>query len=360
MSILFLEGMPRSGKSFTCVSRYIAEALRNGRPVDAFVDGLDHEKIAPLVGLSVERCKELLVYVPEDQVMRMPYIVRDNALVVIDEAQDFFPSQRKPLDQDWTKLVTQHGHRGLDIILMGQVFNDVHKLWRGRVKTKTVFTKLDAVGFENKFNAKTFTAPSAEKFVLVSDEVQSYDTAWFGTYKSHTGDNIQTGNFKEKRASILGSSFARFTVPLAIVAALAGGWVLYRFFSGDAFKKESAQAKADPAARRPGAAPAKPAPPPAAKPVKPSTFVGTLNASYRPRLAGWTGPHDGRAVDGVIEWYDGEAVRERLTFAQIRLLGSSVRAQAGIAVVEEVRVTHWPLPERAAVPTAVSIPGVTP
>lgn len=352
MAISFYEGLPRSGKSYTCVSLDIANALRAGRPVEAYVEGLNHDKIAPLVGLEVERCKELLKYLPRDQVMRIPYVTRDNALIVIDELQNFFPTQRRPLPDDWRQFVAEHGHRGLDIVCMGQSFDEVHKSWRTRTKTKVIYNKLDAIGMETKFNAQTYTATAPEKFVLVSDEVNSYDSKWFGTYKSHTGANIQTGNYKDKRATILNANIVRYGLPLAVVASLGGAWFLYRFFSGDAFKDEKkVEARAErPAPRtaprqaeRPGAAAnSKPAP---------TTFVGVLNANYRPRLAGWTGPREGRATDGIVEWWDGPVLRERLTFDQIRAMGTSVRAERGIARIGETFITHWPLPTTNAPPS---------
>jgi len=345
MAISYYEGLPRSGKSYSCVSIDIANALRAGRPVEAYVDGLNHEKIAPLVGLSVERCQELLKYLPEDQVMRIPFVTRDNALIVIDELQNFFPQQRKPLDADWTKFVAEHGHRGLDIVGMGQDFSGIHKFWRARTKTKVLYNKLDAVGLENKFNAKAFTATGPEKFVQVSDEISSYDPKWFGTYKSHTGANIQTANYKDKRASILNANIVRYGLPLSIVAALAGTWVVYRFFTGSAFKKDAPTVAATPAPRARTTtttqAPRTNDKPPASAGAL--SFVAGLNAKYRPRLAGWTGPLDGDASDGVIEWWEGEAVRERLTFDQIRALGTNVRVRRGIARVGEQFVTHWPV-----------------
>lgn len=357
MAITFYEGLPRSGKSYTCVSRDIANALRNGRPVEAYVEGLNHEKIAPLVGLEVDRCKELLVYLPRDQVLRIPYVTRDNALIVIDELQNFFPNQRKPLGEDWRQFVAEHGHRGLDIVCMGQSFSECHKAWRTRTKTKVIYNKLDAIGMENKFNAQAYTATAPEKFVLVSDEVDAYDSQWFGTYKSHTGANIQTTNYKDKRASILNANLVRYGVPLSIAALVFGGWTLYRFFSGDAVKGTKVEAKADPA--RPGRQPAAAQPSkvaPAAPP--PTNFIDALNAQYRPRFAAWTGPHGGRAVDGVIEWWDGNGVRERLTFAQIKQLGGFVRASNGIAVVQSVKVTSWPVSTGPGPAPMVAIPGI--
>lgn len=354
MAISFYEGLPRSGKSYTCVSLDIANALRAGRPVEAYVEGLNHEKIAPLVGLEVERCKKLLQYLPRDQVLRIPYVTRDNALIVIDELQNFFPTQRKPLPDDWRQFVAEHGHRGLDIVCMGQSFDEIHKAWRTRTKTKVIYNKLDAIGMENKFNAQAYTATAPEKFVLVSDEVNTYNAEWFGTYKSHTGANIQTANYKDKRASIANANIVRYGIPLTVIAAVIGVFALYRFATGGAFKDDKkVEAKAD-TGRRPGPASPAPRPAPAVK-APPPTFVGALNATYRPRLAGWTGAREGRATDGVVEWWDGQVLRERLTFDQIRALGTSVRAERGVARIGETFITHWPIPTN----TPPSIGGVT-
>jgi len=65
--IFFHEGMPRSGKSYESMEKHIIPALAKGRSVDAYLYGLDHEKIAPLAGIDVERCKELLVELTTEQ-----------------------------------------------------------------------------------------------------------------------------------------------------------------------------------------------------------------------------------------------------------------------------------------------------
>ena len=49
--IIFHEGLPRSGKSYEAMVKHVLEALKQGRKVFAYVEGLNHEKIAEVIGL---------------------------------------------------------------------------------------------------------------------------------------------------------------------------------------------------------------------------------------------------------------------------------------------------------------------
>lgn len=357
MTFMFNEGLPGSGKSYDCVSRHIAKALREGRPVDAYVEGLDHDKIAAVLELPPERVRELLRYVAEEDVMKLPALARDNGLVVIDELQNFFPTGRQKLSPEWTKFITEHRHRGLDILGMGQVLTDVHKLWRGRCKFKAVFNKLDAVGMEHRYNVQLWTATAPERYTKTSDTIEKYDPRWFGSYASVKNDAIQTSNYKDSRASIWNTQLFRFGLPVAGLGALWGVWQLYQFFSGGAVKPVAKPAAAA-SAPAPAVAPAKPQTPAPVRQVvtkAPLPFVMELNQKYRPRLAGYY--TYGTGQDGVIEWWDDDKLIERLTFAQIRRLGSAVAVDVGVAVVADKYVTHWPLPEEQPKKVAVSVPG---
>jgi zona occludens toxin len=53
--LLFNEGLPRSGKSYSAMVDRIIPALKDGRAVFAHLDGLNHEKIAEASGVSLER-----------------------------------------------------------------------------------------------------------------------------------------------------------------------------------------------------------------------------------------------------------------------------------------------------------------
>jgi zona occludens toxin len=357
VAIIFHEGLPRSGKSYEAMSRHIAKALREGRPVDAYIEGIDHEKIAAAVELPVDRVRELLRAFTREEVPTMHGQVRANALIVIDEAQNFWPTGRQRLDAATTQFITEHGHRGQDILLMGQVLTDVHKLWRGRVEMKMVFTKLNGVGLETRYNVATWKAPTPEKFVKLGDQVGSYDPRWFGTYSSHVDSSIQTGNYKDDRANILKGWKFKFGIPAVLILGVVSIGYLVWFMSGGAAGQA---AKPVAAAAAAWARVARPAARPAAPKAADLPFVVSLNSKFRPRLAGYA--QLGAWSEGHVEWYDGDRLVERLSFTDIRRLGTAVSVVAGgslIAVVGDRYVTHWPAPERAKGGQVPAVPALS-
>jgi zona occludens toxin len=351
MAIIFHEGLPRSGKSYEAMSRHIANALKSGRFVDAYIEGINHERIALALDIPVEVVQGLLHTFTREQVPTIYKHVRNNALVVIDEAQNFWPTGRQRLDPQITQFITEHGHRGLDILIMGQVLSDVHKLWRGRVRTKVVFNKLDAVNLEKRYNAQTWLATAPEKFKLVGNETGIYDERWFGTYASHVDDSIQTANFKDDRANIFKNWKFRYGLPAAgIVGVASAGYLVYLFSGGLNPAPKVATVAPAPVPKFSPVAPAASAPvarPVAAAVAAPVSVVDSWNKSYRPRLGMWHTTRAGESI-GIIEWYEGGEVRERLSFEQIRALGVKVEVANGIARLGALVVTSWPFPLRDA------------
>lgn len=352
--ILFHEGLPGSGKSYEALARVIAKALKDGRPVDAYIEGLDLARIAEAAELPLDQVEQLLIPMQRADVPTWYKVARRNALVVLDEAQNFWPTGRQRLDDAITQAVTEHRHLGQDILLMGQSHKDVHVLWRRRIDKLFVFTKADAIGLDQRYTVATFKATSAEKFERVSFTTQKYDPRWFGTYASVVDGEVQTENYKDDRANILKGRFFRLVIPATAVACIAGAFVLYDFFSPDPVDPK-AGAKA-PAAAASGAAPVVPVSVRVA-PGQARNLIAELHDKYRPRLA-WHYAHAGKE-EGLIEWWDGEELRETLTFRQIRYLGADAFAVHGLARIGDRWVTAWPVPVRKpqAAP-AVQVPGL--
>lgn len=358
--IVFHEGLPRSGKSYEAVVKHLIPALAQGRAVYAYVEGLNHDKIAELAEITPERCRELLHQIEREQVREIYKHVQDNALVILDELQNFWPNGRQKLGEEITQFITEHGHRGLDIIGMGQDLRDVHSMWRRRVSQKTVFNKLDAVGMENKYAYRVYKASEPEKFHKVSNGTGVYEERYFGSYKSHVSDDTNTLNYKDKRAVVWNTPLFKFGIPAAILAAVAGIWFVLRIFSGDAEIVKTDQLKPQAKHAQPAAQPVKqvtsaPAPAPAAtKPgvvpiedrPQPEDYIQSLQKNeWRPRLAAWM--EAGNRKQGVIEWYQDTTRKESLTTSQIETLGYVVVHKQG--VVQLVRgstrivVTSWPI-----------------
>lgn len=343
--ILFNEGLPRSGKSYEAICVHAFKALQSGRPVVAYVEGLDHDKIAQCTGMDVATVRELLTQLTREQVPKFWEHSKPNCLLILDEAQNFWPTGRQRLDPQTTQAITEHGHLGQDIILMGQDLRDVHALWRRRVAQKLVFNKLDAIGAESRYSVTVWKATAPEKFTKLSTTINKYNPEYFGCYASHVDSSIQTENYKDSRANVWNTPFMRYAIPAALVAVVIAGYQVKVFFSGENLKQaDTAQAASAPApavVRTSASAP----PPRADRPARQALDVGLpyvrrLNASYRPRLAVWYVA--AAETQGQIEWTDDDGVvRERLTFGQIRRLGESIDLDGDTAVLAGRRITPW-------------------
>lgn len=362
--IIYHEGLPRSGKSYEAVVRRIIPALQNGRAVDAYIEGLDHEKIAPLAGISVEVCRELLRVLGVDEAPRVAELARDNALIVLDEVQDYWGNRVK-LDEATTRFATQHGHRGIDIVLLGQDLRDVHALFRRRVELKLCFLKLSGVGQENRYSVTTYRHKGGDKFDQVGVSFCKYESKYFGTYKSHTSEDIQTGNYKDPRAELFGNPWVIRGAIAVLAGVIWGGWQVKQFFwpNAEELKKRPAAVAPFAASAPLGAVPLtaavpvpRPAPVPAAAPAPDKRSpqerrFDELTTSYKIRLAGLvTGKN---RVLGVVEWVDGNSrVVERMTLDALRDLGVAVLVGDGyvrLAVGQwEAMATMWPLEDVSA------------
>ena len=205
--LIFHEGLPGAGKSYEAMVHQVLPALEKGRKVFAYIEGLDHGKIAEVLDESEERIKQLLIPLDRDQVPTIYDHVENDALVVIDELQNFFPSGRQKLSDQMTQFVTEHRHRGLDILCMGQDLRDCHNLWKRRISQKVVFVKLDAVGMSKRYRWTVQKATTGEKFHDIRSGVRKYDPKYFGIYASHTDDTENTADFKDDRANIFKTPF---------------------------------------------------------------------------------------------------------------------------------------------------------
>lgn len=338
--ILFHEGLPRSGKSYSALKDHVIPALAKGRRVLAYVEGLNHEAIAKLAGITLERCKELLIPIAREEVYLIYSRDYKDALVVIDEAQNFWPDDRKPLNDEITQFITEHGHHGADILLMGQVLGDVHKLWRGRIARNYYFNKRDALGKPNEYTVsiqRAVRTARGVKFEETSSEKHEYDPQYFGTYASHVSDVENTETLKDDRAVVWNHPIIKKWLPrVGVIAVLAVGYLVYLFAGGGLAKQITKEEKPGEMAARP-LVPATPQAQPAQQPKPPAPpsppekqevpdgddYIKALSVKGKARLQSVI-RHRG-AVEGAVQWVEarGEVV-ETLTFTQITGLGWAV------------------------------------
>ncbi|MDP3334711.1 MAG: zonular occludens toxin domain-containing protein [Methylococcaceae bacterium] len=176
--IIFHEGLPGSGKSYEAAINQIIPALMKGRSVYAYIEGLNRPKFAEITGIPLELVTKLLNPLTKEQVSDVQAHVANDSLVILDELQDFFPAGKTHLSPGITEFVTQHRHRGIDIVCMGQDHRDCHMLWKRRIDTLIKFLKRDAIGFPNSYTWSTFKQTNGT-FTKLRSGSGNYDPKYF-------------------------------------------------------------------------------------------------------------------------------------------------------------------------------------
>lgn len=367
--LIFHEGLPGSGKSYEAVVYRILPALQKGRHVFANIKGLDFEKIADVSGLPLDRVEELLHQIEWDDTKRIYDLVSNDSLVLIDEVQDFWPKSQRSLDAKITEFITQHRQRGIDIVLMGQDKGDVHNLWRNRIDSLFIFSKLDALGMASRYSWVSMKKQGAsKKFTQISSGKRKYEDKYFGTYQSHKPDVDNTETYQDDRTNLLKNPKFKYMIPAVLALAVFAVYFLWGFFH-QAPKSLPASAPAPAAGPRPiptiipngssanvllkaaadASAPAAATPVPTKPVYDPENYPVSMIEKYRPRLAAVL-ESAGQASAGIIEFLDDSFhVKESFTFAQLREMGWSLKTrERGVMMVRDSDqqsyfVTAWPI-----------------
>lgn len=370
MAILFYEGLPGAGKSYEAMVTRIIPALQKGREVVAYIEGLDFGRIAESAELPEERVRELLFPLNREDMQPVEEgdgrskkvkdgawlgVTRDNALHVFDEAQNWWPHTMKPT-KELTQFVTEHRHRGIDVLLMGQAIPDVHALWRRRVDQRLVFLKLTGLGTSKRYSCTVYKGKGNDQYDKVTTKVSKYDEKYFGTYKSVVADDTNVDNLVDKRSTIWASSMFTFWIPLALVAGSIGAYKAYTFFKPPVVEVKPAVVQPVPAKQQQAGANVQQAR--AELPQKDERspqekYFADLSDKARIRLAGLV-VFQG-TTQGLIEWVDGgNHVTERIDLMQLRDMGVSV-----IQVGQSVRLTlgAW---QQIATMWPMDVPGRVP
>lgn len=198
--IIYVEGLPRSGKSYHVSSFYIVNALKEGRRVVTNIDGINHEQYSKITGIPLNFVINNLICVYKDDdpdYMREQIVDQagKDALIVIDETEELWPSNSSKLPDKVNRFITQHGHDGLDIICMGQSLKTAHMQWRNRIQKRFEIHKLS----NKRFRVIAYEKLTQEKYDRRGTEIHKYYKKYFGLYKSHTANTLNTGNFKDKK-----------------------------------------------------------------------------------------------------------------------------------------------------------------
>jgi zona occludens toxin len=333
--IIWHGGLPGAGKSYEAMVTQIFPALKKGREVQVYIAGVNYTRIAECCELPEARVRELLTELTEAQVREVWKHARTNALLVIDEAQNFWDNKHR-VERELKEFITMHRHQGLDLVLMGQDYRDVQVLWRRRIDVRSEFLKATALGLAKRYTVTTFKHKGLDEWEQVSTQMHGYDSKYFGCYKSVDSDGVSTMDHIVKRATVWSKPGVWFGIPFSVVLAAVSIWWLVGFFKGEKFDGKSVSLSASSAAggaassprttvvvpsAAPTVAPVASAPPPSKNPVE--RLLVMLDDKGRLRLAGLM--QSGDRVDGVVEWVGGEArVIHRTSLNELRNLGVAV------------------------------------
>lgn len=375
MALYFHEGLPGAGKSYEACVYHILPALKEGRQVITNIRGINYEKFAQLLDEPEEYVRLLLIYVePAEQDGQAEDIetvknafansTPDNAMIVWDEIQDYFPSGNYKLPINQQKFWTEHRHRGLDIVIMGQDRDDVHKIIRSRIEAITYFLKLKAVGKPSNYKWEHYEKQAKGKFVKIGSGVREYDSLYFGLYMSHRREGVRSKVYQTGRTNVLANTkMLSWGVPIAFVGAFYAIYHLYGFFNPEPVKSKPSTAvsstpkppsqvqysRADPAtAQASSSTPntSKPADPEEPEPID---YLDRLAQQYLVRAAAViTSDVPGRELMAQIELLDDTfRLKEIFSVAEIRALGWTVTNTGYGILLEKQGIKHiaraWPL-----------------
>lgn len=384
------EGLPRSGKSLEAM-QHVVDSLTKGRMVVTNIHGINRQALSELLVLPLPTIDRLLItlHAPEDmdedEVVgwtKEQFLanVHTDSLWIWDEINQFWPPDRQPLPAEWAKFVTEHGHFGIDILIMGQDLTELHQTWRKRLQRYTRYTKLDMMGKEDSFHWASYSNCGRNKFRKTADGTKPYNKKFFGLYKSHRADTQNKDNYKDKRFGI----FQRKHKVYGFFFLLLFCYAIYHIYG---FFKQPTKVPEKEAA--PISVPVKPVPAPEApKPVQapvasvasaatgvlpgavqtlskpePIDYFDKFASQYDLRLAGFI---ERKPVDGDTRpWYDFQVdvldasyrVKERFNRASLSSLGWTIeRTEYGVKLSKEgltYVVRSWPLDNFGKVPAKV-------
>lgn len=335
--IIFHEGLPRHGKTYEAVVKQILPTLIKRRKVFTNIDGINFEKFSELTEIpELVLRNDLLFIVTKENVKTISSHVDDDSLVVIDELQDHFPASKTQLSPAMTEFVTQHGHRGIDIVCMGQDHRDCHMLWKRRIDTLITFEKRDVVGRPSEYTWTTHRLKRG-RFVKLLSGKGTYDSKYFGLYKSHVDGVRQIDNHKDERINVLKSKGFTVYLPLFILGLLYAIYKTYQFFSPDNAQKivnlpaDKARIQSQPDAQAVTTPATKDQQPHELPPIQPPNhsitpnddqYIDDLLGKYRPRLLALLETTDKTRLMAIIEFLDdNNIVHERLDIPQLVSLG---------------------------------------
>lgn len=384
------EGMPRSGKSLEAM-QHIVDSLVKGRTVVTNIHGIDKKAISEYCVIPLPTVERLLItlehpFEDHDEEKVVPWVkaeflkhVVTDCLWIWDEINQFWPPERQPLAADWAKFVTEHGHFGIDILIMGQDLTELHTTWRKRLQRYTRYTKLDMMGKEDMFHWASYSNAGRNRYKRTAEGKKPYNKKFFPFYRSHREETTNKDNYKDSRYGVFQTKHKVYGFVFCLLLAYSMYYVWGFFHKKEVVEKSpsvvpaSAPAKPAPAATPAPAAPVQVAKLPheavaaavssdATKEVKaePLDYFDKFASKYDLRLAaviervpyeGDTRPWLEFKIDALDSSY---RIKESFNRAAVASLGWTVeRTEYGIKLSKQdvvYVVRSWPLDNFGKVP----------
>lgn len=231
--LVFHEGLPGGGKTYEAVCKHILPAIEQNRHVYTNVEGLEsvecQQAISNVLGIPLITVQSLIHFLDDDKIYSIWEHVPANALVIIDEIQNYY-GVRDKVSKDLTQWVVEHRHQGIDILAIGQELKDVNALFKRRVDRKIKFHKLDALGAVSRYRWVAYKSQGEMKFIQTTQGVAVYEERFFACYKSHVSDDVNTAVYADKRIVIWNSPLMRLVIVFVVLGSILFPYYLYRQF----------------------------------------------------------------------------------------------------------------------------------
>ncbi len=183
------EGIPGSGKSFWTIKEKLLPAIKDGRKIYVYVDGVYCDRIAWFLGKPVAELKEQLVIMKDPlEVRQIHRTVEPGALVILDEAQNVFRSMER-VDKALLRWLETHRHYGVDVLMCCQDYMQMAQGVTRLVESTTKFKRLSVFGLHRRAQGIVRGTPADTE--TIRKFVFEYDPRYYSFYASYAAAAIR-------------------------------------------------------------------------------------------------------------------------------------------------------------------------
>lgn len=229
-------GSPGSYKSVHVLEKYIIPALKKGREVYTNIENISAIHIATFFDISPIECDNNLhvlgrVYDDDgsyhedpDRIRHFYEDVPNNALIVIDEAQNYFSSRdfKEQYSKDVISYLTRHRHYGHDVIYITQNIDSVDITFRRNTQMTYVLKRAEHIGASKLCFIFVYDRFDLERKPLAR-LTYTPNPSCFNCYSSYEGSDVEEHR-KTYNVILRSKGFWCFIIGLGIL--------LFMFFSG--------------------------------------------------------------------------------------------------------------------------------